>query len=149
MAGKKEWAVPKADYRGAATTSWPAGSTPGGAGARLRTMFAPTSCRARDIPIPIILSHQVLDEVLQNHRIKSNDLAGIDKLFGGADGYYWYHTLRHMCPKGEVIVWSDEESMRAAVQNHENESAAEDEVKPQVLRDAHVAAIARLLAVRG
>jgi hypothetical protein len=91
----------------------------------------------------------VLDEVLQNHRIKSNDLAGIDKLFGGADGYYWYHTLRHMCPKNEVIVWSDEESMRAAVQNYENESAAEDEVKPQVLRDAHVAAMARLLAVRG
>lgn len=91
----------------------------------------------------------MLDEILQNHRIKSNDLAGIDKLFGGADGYYWYHTLRHMCPKNEVIVWRDEESMRAAVQNQENESAAEDEVKPQVLRDEHVAAMARLLAVRG
>jgi hypothetical protein len=97
----------------------------------------------------IILSHQILDEILQNHRIKSNDLAGIDKLFGGADGYYWYHTLRHMCPRNEVMTWPSEEAMRAAVQNQENESAAEDEVKPQVLGDAHVAAIARLLAVRG
>jgi hypothetical protein len=89
----------------------------------------------------------VLDEILQSHRIKSNDLAGIDKLFGGADGYYWYHTLRHMVPKGQVIAWRNEEAMRAAVQGHENETAAEDEVKPQVLKDAHVAAIARLLTV--
>jgi hypothetical protein len=108
----------------------------------------PRAVPARDIPIPFILSHQLLDEILQNHRIKSNDLAGIDKLFGGADGYYWYHTLRHMCPKNEVIVWRTEEAMRAAVQQQENESAAEDEVKAQVLKDAHVAAMARLLAVR-
>lgn len=54
-----------------------------------------------------------------------------------------------MCPKKEVIVWGSEEAMRAAVQGQENESAAEDEVKPQVLRDEHVAAMARLLAVRG
>ncbi|HEX7890476.1 MAG TPA: hypothetical protein VF522_14025 [Ramlibacter sp.] len=91
----------------------------------------------------------MLDEILQKHRIKSNDLAGIDKLFGGADGYYWYHTLRHMCPKNDVMVWANEDAMRAAVQNQENESAAEDEVKPQVLGDAHVAAIARLLSVGG
>ena len=110
---------------------------------------SPREVAARDIPISIILSHQLLDEILQNHRIKSNDLAGIDKLFGGADGYYWYHTLRHMCPKKEVIVWRSEEAMRAAVQNQENESAAEDEVRPQVLKDAHVAAMVRLLAVPG
>lgn len=91
----------------------------------------------------------MLDEALQSHRVKSNDLAGIDRLFGGADGYYWYHTLRHMCPKKDVIVWRNEEAMRAAVQAHENESAAEDEMKPQVLRDEHVAAIARLLGTRG
>lgn len=96
-----------------------------------------------------IVSHQILDEILQNHRIKPNDLAGIDRLFGGADGYYWYHTLRHMCPKNEVMVWKSEADMRAAVQQHENASAAEDEVKPQALKDAHVAAMARLLAVRG
>jgi hypothetical protein len=112
-------------------------------------MQPPRSSAARDIPIPIILSHQVLDEILQKHRIKSNDLSGIDKLFGGADGYYWYHTLRHMCPKKEVIVWRNEEAMREAVQGHENETAAEDEVKPQVLKDAHVAAMARLLTVPG
>jgi hypothetical protein len=94
-----------------------------------------------------ILSHQVLDEVLQSHRIKPNDLAGIDKLFGGADGYYWYHSMRHMCPRQEVMVWTSKEQLRAALQNHENETAAEDEVKPQTLEDAHLAAIASLLAV--
>jgi hypothetical protein len=103
---------------------------------------------ARRTAMTFILSHQVLDEVLQKHRIKSNDLAGIDKLFGGADGYYWYHTMRHMCPKQEVMVWASQEDMRAALQNHENATAAEDEVKPQELKDAHVAAIASLLGVR-
>jgi hypothetical protein len=94
-----------------------------------------------------ILSHQVLDEVLQKHRIKSNDLAGIDRLFGGADGYYWYHTMRHMCPRGEVMVWNSREAMRAALQKHEDDTAAEDEVKPQALKEEHLAAIAALIAV--
>jgi hypothetical protein len=94
-----------------------------------------------------ILSHQVLDEVLQSHHVKSNDLAGIDKLFGGADGYYWYHTMRQMCPRQEVMVWTSKEQLRAALQNHENETAAEDEVKPQALQDSHLVAIASLLAV--
>ena len=89
-----------------------------------------------------ILSHQVLDDILQKHRIKSNDLSAIDRLFGGADGYYWYHTLRHMCPKKDVMVWGSQEELRAAVQGHENETAAEDEVKPQQLKDEHLAAIA-------
>ena len=96
-----------------------------------------------------ILSHRLLDELLQKHRIKSNDLAGIDKLFGGVDGYYWYHTLRHMCPKNQEIVWTTEEQMRAAVQGHEDETAAEDEVKPQALKEAHLAALVRLLAIPG
>ena len=96
--------------------------------------------------MPFTLSHPVLDDVLRKHGIKPNDLAGIDRLFGGADGYYWYHTMRHMCPRTEVIVWADEEEMRAALQDHENETAAEDEVRPQVLRESHLAAIARLLA---
>ena len=96
-----------------------------------------------------ILSHQVLDDILQKHRIKSNDLSAIDRLFGGADGYYWYHTLRHLCPKNDVIVWNSEEEMRAAVQGHENETAAEDEVKPQQLKDEHLAAIASHLKLPG
>ena len=95
--------------------------------------------------MPLTLSRKVLDAVLQKHRLKSNDLAGIDKLFGGADGYYWYHTMRHLCPGTEVIVWGSAEEMRAALQGHENETAAEDEVKPQALKDEHVAAIASLL----
>lgn len=96
--------------------------------------------------MPFTLSHAALDEVLKKHGIKSNDLAGIDKLFGGADGYYWYHTLRHMCPRGETMEWADLESLQRAVQDHENETAAEDEVKPQVLRVGHLAAIAEHLA---
>lgn len=99
--------------------------------------------------MPFILSHKVLDDVLQKHGVKPNDLAGIDRLFGGADGYYWYHTMRHLCPRTEVMVWASQEEMRSALQDHENESAAEDEVKPQVLKEAHVAAIARLLATAG
>ena len=96
-----------------------------------------------------ILSHQVLDEILQKHRIKSNDLAAIDKLFGGADGYYWYHTLRHMCPKNGVMLWNSQEEMRAAVQGHEDQTAAEDEVKPQQLKPEHLAALVSLLAKAG
>jgi hypothetical protein len=99
--------------------------------------------------LTFILSQQVLDETLQNHGIKPKDLAGIDKLFGGADGYYWYHTLRHMCPKKEVMVWANEADMRAAVQGHENATAEEDEVKPQVLSDDNLAAMARLLRLPG
>ena len=98
--------------------------------------------------MPFILSHQVLDEVLQKHKTRPNDLAGIDKLFGGADGYYWYHTMRHMCPRTQIMVWNSLEEMRAALQEHENETAAEDEVKPQELKDEHLAAIAGLLGVR-
>lgn len=97
--------------------------------------------------MPFSLSHPALDDILKKHGVKPNDLAGIDRLFGGADGYYWYHTMRHMCPKSEVIVWASEEEMRAALQAHEDETAAEDEVKPQVLQEAHLAAIAKLLAV--
>jgi hypothetical protein len=97
--------------------------------------------------MPFILSHQVLDDVLQKHRIQPNDLAGIDRLFGGADGYYWYHTMRHLCPRSEVIVWASPDEIRSALQGHENETAKEDEVKPQVLKEAHLTAIAKLLAL--
>ena len=97
----------------------------------------------------LILSHQVLDDVLRKNGLKPNDLAGIDRLFGGADGYYWYHTMRHLCPRTETILWQDEEELRAALQGHEDETAAEDEVKPQQLKPEHVAAIGRLLASAG
>jgi hypothetical protein len=95
--------------------------------------------------MPFTLSHKVLDQVLQKHRIASNDLKGIDNLFGGADGYYWYHTMRHMCPPTEVFVWVTQDELRNALQAHENETAAEDEVKPQVLQESHLTAIAALL----
>jgi hypothetical protein len=143
------WAQPPADQEPPCATDFNPSARSVPQAARHARTIRPLGSTPRDIAIPFVLSHQLLDEILQNHRIKSNDLAGIDKLFGGADGYYWYHTLRHMCPRNEVIVWASEEAMRAAVQGQENESAAEDEVKPQVLKDAHVAAMARLLAVPG
>ena len=93
-----------------------------------------------------LLSHEVLDGILRKHAIKPNDLSAIDKLFGGVDGYYWYHTMRHLCPKGETMEWDSVDEMRRALQDHENETAAEDEVKPQALTDAHVAAIEKLLS---
>jgi len=96
--------------------------------------------------MPFTLSHPVLDEVLRKNGVKPNDLAGIDRLFGGADGYYWYHTMRHLCPRGQVMVWSSPEEIRAALQEHENATAAEDEVKPQALTQAHLDAIVKLLA---
>lgn len=95
--------------------------------------------------MPYTLSHDILDQVLRKNGVKPNDLAGIDRLFGGADGYYWYHTMRHLCPAREVMVWASVEEMRSALQDHENETAAEDEVKPQELKESHVTAIARLL----
>ncbi|WBY02906.1 hypothetical protein PE066_05040 [Ramlibacter tataouinensis] len=95
--------------------------------------------------MPFTLSHPVLDAVLQKNGVKPNDLAGIDNLFGGVDGYYWYHTMRHLCPRTEVIVWANLDEMRSALQQHEDETAADDEVRPQVLREAHLTAIARLL----
>jgi len=93
-----------------------------------------------------ILSHQVLDQILAAQRVKPNDLAAIDRLFGGPDGYYWYHTMRHLCPKGAEMVWRSEDEVRAALQGHEDETAAEDEVKPQQLKPENLAAIAKLLA---
>ena len=96
--------------------------------------------------MPFTLSHEILDAILLKHGVKPNDLAGIDRLFGGEDGYYWYHTLRHLCPRTEVIVWDSAQEMGSALQAHENETAKEDEVKPQVLKEAHLHAIAKLLA---
>lgn len=95
--------------------------------------------------MPFTVSRPVLDAVLRQHRIAPNDLTGIDKLFGGVDGYYWYHTLRHMCLDAGELSWDTEEQMRSAVQGHEDATAAEDEVKPQQLKDSHLAAMAALL----
>ena len=99
--------------------------------------------------MPYSLSHQVLDDALRKHGLRPNDLAGIDRLFGGVDGYYWYHTMRHLCPKGQVIVYADLAELAAALQDHENTTAAEDEVKPQQLQERHLNAIAGLLSTSG
>jgi len=95
--------------------------------------------------VPFILSHQALDEILGKNGVKPTDLAAIDKLFGGADGYYWYHTMRHLCPKTEAMVWATAQDLGDALQNFENRTAEEDEVRPQVLKESHLTAIAKLL----
>ena len=91
------------------------------------------------------LSHQKLQLVLSAQGLTSSSAAAIDKLFGGSDGYYWYGTLRDMCPAGKTLVWEDQYAMVKAIQAHENATAAEDEMPPQVPTAAHIAAISKLL----
>ena len=42
------------------------------------------------------VSHHKLNQLLAAQGLKSGDAAGIDQLFGGTDGYYWFGTLRDM-----------------------------------------------------
>ena len=93
----------------------------------------------------LTVSQPRLAEVLQKNGVTQRDLAAIDRLFGGNDGYYWYQTLKQMCGLGQVLSWPSVEAMRAAMQAHEDETAAEDEMKPQQLSPAQAEAIARLL----
>ena len=92
------------------------------------------------------VSHHKLQLILSAQGLTTGDAAGIDELFGGKDGYYWYGTLRDLCPPGKTISWDDQYAMVNAIQAHENASAAEDEMKPEVPNAAHIAAISKLLA---
>lgn len=91
------------------------------------------------------VSHHKLKLVLAAQGLKSGDAGGIDALFGGKDGYYWYGTLRDLCPQGVTISWEDQYEMVKAIQAHENATAAEDEMKPQVPSAANIAALSKLL----
>jgi hypothetical protein len=91
------------------------------------------------------LSHQKLQLVLSAQGLSSSSAAAIDQLFGGADGYYWYGTLRDMCPTGKTLEWDDQYALVRAIQAHENATAEEDEMPPQVPTAAHIAAICKLL----
>ncbi len=92
------------------------------------------------------VSHHKLKLILAGQGIRSGDAAAIDALFGGLDGYYWYGTLRDMCPEGRTLSWDDQYAMVTAIQAHENATAEEDEMKPQKPTAAHIAAISKLLA---
>ncbi len=92
------------------------------------------------------VSHHKLTLILQGAGLKSGDAAGIDRLFGGRDGYYWYGTLRDMCPEGKTLSWEHQYALVAAIQAHEDASAAEDEMPPEKPSAAHIAAICKLLA---
>ncbi len=92
------------------------------------------------------VSHQKLKLILSAHGLSTGDAGGIDKLFGGRDGYYWYGTVRDLCPPDKTISWNTQYEMVGAIQAHENTTAEEDEMKPQVPTAAHIAALSKLLA---
>jgi len=90
-------------------------------------------------------SHHKLNLILAAQGLKPGDAGGIDRLFGGQDGYYWFGTLRDLCPPGKTISWENQYEMVHAIQAHENATAAEDEMKPQVPSAANIAALSKLL----
>ena len=91
------------------------------------------------------VSHHKLNQILAAHGLKTGDAGGIDKLFGGNDGYYWFGTVRDLCPPDKTISWDYQYSMVNAIQAHENATAAEDEMKPQVPSPANIAALSKVL----
>lgn len=91
------------------------------------------------------LSHQKLKLILAAQGLKPGDAGALDTLFGGKDGYYWFGTLRDLCPEGKTLSWEDQYSLVNAIQAFENSTAAEDEMKPQVPSAANIAAISKLL----
>lgn len=52
--------------------------------------------------MPYSVSHHKLTQILSAHGLKTGDAGGIDKLFGGNDGYYWFGTVRDLCPPGKT-----------------------------------------------
>jgi hypothetical protein len=84
--------------------------------------------------------------ILSAQGIKTGDAGAIDTLFGGKDGYYWFGTVRDMCPEGKTLSWENQYAMVHAIQAHENATAEEDEMKPQVPSAANIAALSKLLA---
>ena len=92
------------------------------------------------------VSHHKLKLILAAHGLKNGDAGGIDTLFGGKDGYYWFGTLRDLCPPGKTLIWDDLYQMVNAIQAHENATAEEDEMKPMKPTAAHIAAISKALA---
>ena len=99
----------------------------------------------RHTPMRYSVSHHKLKLILQAQGLSTGDASGIDKLFGGNDGYYWFGTLRDLCPPGKTITWENQYDMVNAIQAHENATAEEDEMKPQVPSPANIAAISKLL----
>jgi hypothetical protein len=95
--------------------------------------------------MPYSVSHHKLNQLLAAQGLKAGDARGIDKLLGGEDGYYWFGTLRDLCPPGITITWEDQYAMVNAIQAHENATAAEDEMKPQKPSPANIAAVTKLL----
>lgn len=92
------------------------------------------------------VSHHKLKLILSGQGIKPGDAGAIDTLFGGADGYYWYGTVRDMCPEGKTLSWDNQYAMVNAIQAHEDATAEEDGMKAQKPTAGHIAALSKLLA---
>lgn len=92
------------------------------------------------------VSHHKLKLILSGQGIKPGDAGAIDALFGGADGYYWYGTVRDMCPEGKTLSWDNQYAMVNAIQAHEDATAEEDGMKAQKPTPGHIAALSKLLA---
>jgi len=97
-------------------------------------------------PMHYSASLHKLKLILAAQGIKTGDAGAIDTLFGGKDGYYWFGTVRDMCPEGKTLSWENQYAMVHAIQAHENATAEEDEMKPQVPSAANIAALSKLLA---
>jgi hypothetical protein len=95
--------------------------------------------------MPYSVSHHKLKQILSAHGLKTGDAGSIDKLFGGNDGYYWFGTVRDLCPPDKTMVWETQYDMVNAIQAHENATAAEDEMKPQTPSAANIAALSKAL----
>ena len=91
------------------------------------------------------VSHHKLNLVLAAHGLSSGGAGGIGKAFGGARGYYWVGAPRRLGPQGATITWENQYEMVKAIQAHENATAEEDEMKPQVPSAANIAALSKLL----
>ncbi|MFN3737774.1 hypothetical protein [Hydrogenophaga sp.] len=92
------------------------------------------------------VSHHKLKQILAAHGLSSGDAGGIDKLFGGEDGYYWFGTLRDLCPEGKTLHWESQYDMVNAIRAHEAATAEEDGMKPMVPTAQHIAALSKALA---
>ena len=63
------------------------------------------------------VSHHKLKLILAAHGLKPGDAGGIDTLFGGKDGYYWFGTVRDMCPEGKTLSWDNQYALVNAIED--------------------------------
>jgi hypothetical protein len=98
----------------------------------------------KENPIRNSLAHQKLKLNLAAQGLKAGDARGNDALVGGADGSYRCGTLRGMCRGQAPLLGPSVFTVVSSAEAHENATAAEDEMKPQVPSAANIEAQPRL-----